>query len=69
MVIEMLEYIGLGLAALMFAINGIKMMVSDSPMARADARRGIIYVVIGIIILVLSYAIVSFLLAGDLVCI
>ncbi len=48
---DQLQAIGWPIGWFMVALMGIKWIISEGPEAREDARRGVIYVVIGLILL------------------
>ncbi|MCX6695778.1 MAG: pilin [Candidatus Altiarchaeota archaeon] len=56
--------IGASLAFILFVYQGMKWMVAEGPEDREDAKKGIIYLVIGMLLLVCSYSLVYFLLCG-----
>lgn len=49
--IQMLNTIGFPIGLFMMVYMGIKWMVAEGPEERENARRGIIYIVIGLILL------------------
>jgi len=56
-----LKYIGGGLAMVLMVFEGIKWMTAESPEDREDAKRGIIYIIIGLVMLAASYSFIFFL--------
>ncbi len=67
-IILILQSIAAGLAVLMLAINGFKWMVADDSQGRIDAKRGVYYVFIGLAVVIISFALVNYLLIGDITC-
>ena len=61
-IMQMLQTIGYPIGIFMVAYMGIKWMLAEGPQDRENARRGIIYVVIGLILLQVSVKLVYFLL-------
>ena len=57
-----LTSVGTSLAILMMALQGIKWILSDTPEEREDTKRGIIYIIIGLILLGSAYTFVYYLL-------
>jgi type IV secretory pathway VirB2 component (pilin) len=57
-----LTSVGTSLAILMMVLQGIKWMLSETPEEREDAKRGIIYIIIGLILLGSAYSFVYYLL-------
>lgn len=59
---SILNAVGSALGAVMIAWEGIKWMAAENPAEREDAKKGIIYVMIGLVLLKSSERIVRFLL-------
>lgn len=55
--------VGSALAAAMIAWEGVKWITADNPAEREDAKKGVIYVMIGLVLLKSSNRIIEFLLA------
>ena len=55
--------IAAGLAILMISLSGIKLMTSRDPEERENAKKGIIYVILALIIIVIATKLVEYLLA------
>jgi hypothetical protein len=56
------------MAAVMLLLLALKWIISDDPQGRTDARRGIWYVIVGIIIIVSAGALVSGILGANIPC-
>jgi hypothetical protein len=56
------------MATIMLVLLAIKWIISDDPQGRTDARRGIWYVVVGIIIIVSAAALVGAILNANVPC-
>ncbi len=67
-IIIILQSIALGLATLMLTVNGFKWMSADNASGRVDARRGLYYVFIGLLIIIISFALVNYLYVGEISC-
>lgn len=61
-IMQMLQKIGYAIAVFMFAYLGIKWMLAEGPADRENARRGIIYIIIGLMLLRAGVPLVYFLL-------
>lgn len=57
-----LKYIGAVLAVLFMVLNGIKWIIADGPEDREDAKKGIIYTIIGLILLGAAYQFIYYLM-------
>jgi hypothetical protein len=55
-------------AAIIIAIHGVMWIKSEDAHGRDDARRGIWYVIVGVIVIAMAGTIVAFLLGKSLVC-
>lgn len=56
------------MAAIMLLLLALKWIISDDPQGRTDARRGIWYVIVGIIIIVSASALVGTILGVNIPC-
>lgn len=61
---EILIKVGSALGVLMIAIGGVKWIISESPKGRDDARKSIMYVVIGLMLLISADKLVEYLLGS-----
>lgn len=61
---EILTKVGAALGVLMIAVEGVRWIFSDSPKGRDDARKGVTYVIIGLILLISAEKLVEYLLGG-----
>jgi hypothetical protein len=59
---EILLFVGGALGAAMIAWDGVKWITADSPAEREDAKRGVIYVMIGLVLLKSAERIINFLI-------
>ena len=59
---EILVKVGGSLGVLMLAVEGVKWIISDSPKGRDDARKAVIYIIIGLTLLVSADKLVEYLL-------
>jgi len=50
-----IRWVGAALGVLMFAVQGLKWLSSDTPEGRADAKKGMIYVIVGLLFLRLAF--------------
>lgn len=50
--------VGAALAVLLFSIQGLKWVTSETPQDRAEAKKGIIYIIIGLLFLKLAFHLV-----------
>lgn len=53
-----IRQIGAALAVLMFSIHGLKWVMSETPADRAEAKKGMIYVIVGLLFLKLAFNVV-----------
>ncbi|HHQ44967.1 MAG TPA: hypothetical protein ENN13_02395 [Candidatus Altiarchaeales archaeon] len=62
--IEDIQTIGYALAVLMIGYQGLKWSASESDETREDAKRGIIYIIIGIFVLKVGGEFILYILCG-----
>jgi len=62
--IEQIQIVGYALAVLMIGYQGLKWSSSDSDQAREDAKKGIIYVIIGIFLLKVGGDFILYVICG-----
>jgi hypothetical protein len=55
---DAIQKIGAAAAVLMFSIQGLKWVTSETPADRAEAKKGMIYVIVGLIFLKLAFNVV-----------
>ncbi|ODS42050.1 MAG: hypothetical protein MSIBF_01505 [Candidatus Altiarchaeales archaeon IMC4] len=58
-VIKILYAVAAGIAALMITFHGFRWLTADSPEARADAKRGIAFVILGLIVIAIAFTLVE----------
>ena len=67
-IIRLLQFLSIGLGVILLSINARRWMMSDNESARDSAKRGIMYVILGMIIIFISLALVNFLYFGEIIC-
>ncbi|MBN2013747.1 MAG: hypothetical protein JW778_01065 [Candidatus Altiarchaeota archaeon] len=67
-IILILESIAAGLAVLSLMVNGLKWMTADDFQGRDDAKKGVYYVLVGLALVIISFALVNYLYVGEVSC-
>ncbi len=67
-VINILTGIGAGVAVFMLVLNGLKWMLAEDVSGRQDAKRGMLYIFVGLLIFVVAIQLVNFLMGGNVSC-
>jgi len=66
--LNLLRIIAVGIAVVLFSINGVRWMISDNDQTRIEARGGMLWVFFGLTVIMVATALVNYILMGDLVC-
>ncbi len=67
-VIDLLRYSAMFVGVIMLILHGIKWMVSEDVEGRLDAKRGIVYVIFGLIVIVAASALVELIFLHTIIC-
>jgi len=67
-VIRLLQYLSLGIGAILFSINGLKWILSDSEAGREEAKRGLTYVLFGMAVIMTATGLVGYFYVGTISC-
>ncbi|RLI93245.1 MAG: hypothetical protein DRO89_00495 [Candidatus Altiarchaeales archaeon] len=67
-VIELLRYTAMFVGIIMLILHGFKWLVSEDMEGRTDAKRGMIYVMVGLALMVLASALVELIFFKTLIC-
>jgi len=66
--LDILRMLALGAGIILFSINGIRWMIAEDDQGRVEARRGILWVLFGLIVIAVATSLVNYIMIGDLVC-
>jgi len=67
-VIELLRYTAMFVGIIMLILHGFKWLVSEDMEGRKDAKRGMVYVMVGLALMVLTSALVELMFFKTLIC-
>lgn len=62
-----LQTVAGALGALMIAIEGVRWIIADNPTERSEAKKGIIYVIVGLIVVLAAVGIVDALYCANII--
>ena len=66
--IELLRIIAGIAAVVLLSIHGLRLIMTTQPEGRKDAKQGILYVIIGTLIILIASGLVSYFYVGELIC-
>lgn len=66
--INLLRFIAIGIGVVLFAVNGVRWVISEDDQGRMEARRGLLWIVFGLIVVVVAVSLVNYIMTGNLVC-
>ena len=67
-IITLLQILSPGIGIILLSINGIRWITSDDEESRDSAKKGVIYVIIGLLIIMISLAVVNMIYFGEIIC-
>lgn len=66
--IDLLRFIAIGIATVLFAVNGVRWIISEDDLGRMEARRGLLWIVFGLIVILVAFSLVNYIMVGSLAC-
>jgi len=67
-IILLLQFLSMGVGIIIFSINGLKWILSDSEGGRGEAKKGVVYTLFGLSVIMAASALVEYFYIGSISC-